>query len=769
MENVLKPFHKIYVYLKKAFTLPIHVTVIKASAKVIKVIFDSVDKWRDLKNNNYCTVDPFEYNLLCRVGPLSAETLAPMAEQIETTTRQFVNHRFDILGSGWVGVYHGMKCRGLEGYKCDMGGTVQVDTKGRWLEGRIKRPNLAEAQKIWRIVDPDYTPIDWHIDFKSGYRWSESAWYKDIKCGHKPGVDVKVPWELARMQHLPKLVWAYMLSKEGVERFRPPDIYVREFRNQVLDFIATNPPRYGVNWTCTMDVSIRAINWLLAYDLFRSGKAKFDEKFEAVFVRSIYAHGLHIVSNLEWYHKQRGNHYLADIAGLAFIAAYLPSTAETEAWLAFAVQELITEMEHQFYPDGGNFEGSTYYHRLSAEIFYFTTTLILGLSQERLEILKSYNHKMLRTGLGKPKLKAAPLPFFKLPQGSTLPHAESPFPAWYFERMERMAEFILDITKSNGHIPQIGDNDSGRFLKLSPKYVKMTVKLARETYANLNGYTELPDDADYLFEDHLDCSHLVAAAYGLFARDDFAEWLGGQEKALCMPDCFLIQSLSGNRSIGSQRFDQRQKEDSDFFSIGKQGEFKNILSEMLAKPKEQIRITEFPVHEGDLREGITIRSYPDFGLYLYTSPRLYLAVRCWPGSNPFNSGHMHNDQLSIELLINGEELVTDPGTYLYTPMPDLRDNYRSVKAHFTPWIMDNEPSTLKNGLFCLSNPSKGNVLVFGKTAFYGTLFNVPCQRLIELSLNKIKITDYSADPYDLHKKHLPKKKHSPCYGWYLKD
>jgi hypothetical protein len=82
--------------------------------------------------------------------------------------------------------------------------------------------------------------------------------------------------------------------------------------------------------------------------------------------RSIYEHGLHIVTNLEWHDQVRGNHYLADIAGLAFIAAYLPSTSETDVWLAFVVQELVTEVKHQFYPDGGNFEGSTAYSLLFA-------------------------------------------------------------------------------------------------------------------------------------------------------------------------------------------------------------------------------------------------------------------------------------------------------------------------------------------------------------------------------------------------------------------
>ena len=64
----------------------------------------------------------------------------------------------------------------------------------------------------------------------------------------------------------------------------------------------------------------------------------------------------------------RSNHYLSDIVGLLFIAAYLPPTAETDAWLAFATNELVGETERQFHRDGGHYEGSTSYHRLSGEL-----------------------------------------------------------------------------------------------------------------------------------------------------------------------------------------------------------------------------------------------------------------------------------------------------------------------------------------------------------------------------------------------------------------
>jgi hypothetical protein len=236
-------------------------------------------------------------------------------ERLCALSEHYLEHRFDLLGSGWVVVKHGMKCRGLEEHRYRMGGPVDADSEGEWLVHRINKSNIVGSKRAWKLVDDGYSPIDWHLDFKSGYRWDESTWATNIKIGHLPGVDVKVPWELARMQHLPQLALAHGMARRSAPGFRPAEVYVREFQNQILDFIANNPPGYGVNWTCAMDVGIRAMNWLIAYDIFRATGAVFAESFEEEFGRSIFEHGRHIVDPrfLEWRSSVRGNHYLADL------------------------------------------------------------------------------------------------------------------------------------------------------------------------------------------------------------------------------------------------------------------------------------------------------------------------------------------------------------------------------------------------------------------------------------------------------------------------
>ncbi|HEY5039654.1 MAG TPA: hypothetical protein VIJ93_11325, partial [bacterium] len=284
-------------YFKKAFSMPPHMALIKA---VRKVKHEWGDKRRRQRDETRPTTTDLSLTSRWRLFPrLSGLSLSDLpVEALQEQGRRQLAHEFDLLGSGFTQVAHGLVCPGLENFRYKMGSPVTGDSEGRWLKDRINQANESESRRIWGLIEQNYTPIDWQLDFKSGYRWSEAIWSPDIVYGDQPGADVKVPWELARMQHLPALAWAYHSAslgvtpdslKPGTSRasvsagglgagagFESPQTYLREFKNQILDFIATNPPRYGVNWVCTMDVAIRAANWLVACDLFKAFGATFD-------------------------------------------------------------------------------------------------------------------------------------------------------------------------------------------------------------------------------------------------------------------------------------------------------------------------------------------------------------------------------------------------------------------------------------------------------------------------------------------------------------
>ncbi len=645
--------------------------------------------------------------------------------------QHYLAHRFDLLGSGWVRVFHGMNSRGVEGCHFEPEPAITADKAGRWLRGRINPANLAEAQRIWNLIDAEYCPIDWHLDFKSGFRWREDTWYKEIQFGHLLGVDVKVPWELARMQHLPQLAWAYALAKQGNQSFCPPEHYLAEFRNQVLDFIATNPPRWGVNWSCAMDVAIRAVNWLTAYDLLKNCGAQFDPQFERVFSRSICEHGKHIVDNLESSLRFRGNHYLSDIVGLLFISTALPCDRQTNRWLIFGVQELIKEVQLQFHEDGSNFEASTSYHRLSAELVVYATALALGLSEKKKKALRSCKYCLL---------------------DAESKQAFIQFPNWYFLRLERMAEFTMHITKSDGHIPQFGDNDNGRLLKLLPVYQKMFVSQAKACYLNLTEYTELSDDEIYWMEDGLDHRHLVAAINGLFARADFEAFAGSSSAR----ESQIIAALSQNIKITScQR--AGKKNAACQIQIGSPS--------ALNQNKKDFIETRFTACGDDLRHGLELIAYPNFGFYLFRSTRLYLAVRCGSVGQNGNGGHAHNDQLAIELVIDGKPLITDPGTYHYTALPVQRNLYRSARVHFVPHIQNKEPGDLTLGEFMIGGDPCAAVIYFGLHGFLGRHegYRNPVYRQILIEDDGVVVKDF-APGEKISQTICEKVALSPAYG-----
>ncbi len=142
----------------------------------------------------------------------------------------------------------------------------------------------------------------------------------------------------------------------------------------------------------------------------------------------------------------------------------------------------------------------------------------------------------------------------------------------------------------------------------------------------------------------------------------------------------------------------------------------------------------------------TLYAYPDFGLYIFRSSHLYLAVRC--GAIGYNGAHAHNDQLSVELSIDGEDILVDPGTYLYTPLPERRNEYRSVRAHCAPQIAEGEPGRLDIDLFRLGDEARAECLYFGPEGFIGVHYGYgfPVYRVVTVEAERIVIEDAAERP-----------------------
>lgn len=256
--------------------------------------------------------------------------------------------------------------------------------------------------------------IDWHVDFKTGYRWNPKTYYKRIQPAPYPGgYDIKVPWELSRCQHFVRLGQAYWITND--------EKYTREFIVQVTDWIESNPWPWGVNWTSTMDVAIRVVNWIWAYHFFK-GSPSLSDEFLFTFYNSLLVHGCHIRSNLENKGVVTNNHYLADLVGLIYLGILCPEFKYAVEWRKFGLREIWREILKQVYDDGVTFEASIPYHRLTTELLLSPILLC--------------------------RLNGIPIPNDVM------------------VCLEKMLEFVMYYTKPDGTIPVIGDADNGRIYRL---------------------------------------------------------------------------------------------------------------------------------------------------------------------------------------------------------------------------------------------------------------------------------------------------------------
>ena len=57
------------------------------------------------------------------------------------------------------------------------------------------------------LTTPLYKCIDWQLDPKSGYRWNIEDWHTQISIKPEFHADIKMPWEIARLQHLVQMAF----------------------------------------------------------------------------------------------------------------------------------------------------------------------------------------------------------------------------------------------------------------------------------------------------------------------------------------------------------------------------------------------------------------------------------------------------------------------------------------------------------------------------------------------------------------------------------
>ena len=255
--------------------------------------------------------------------------------------------------------------------------------------------------------------FQWRRDPLSGYVWPLD-YHRDIQLIRGDGSDVRVLWELNRMGHLLPLAAAYDSTRD--ER------YSTEFFGQVKSWQDDNPYGRGPNWTCAMEVALRAMNLLAAFEIFRRSPQLNSDRLQS-FLQLLQQHGTYIRRNLEFSYIATSNHYLSDVVGLLWLGVLLPELRDAAEWRAFGLDQTLREMDKQVLPDGADFEASTGYHRFVTELFLYSFMLC------RTNNIEIKQH--------------------------------------YWSTLEKMLLYIRAYTRPDGFAPLIGDTDGGQVVPVT--------------------------------------------------------------------------------------------------------------------------------------------------------------------------------------------------------------------------------------------------------------------------------------------------------------
>lgn len=257
-------------------------------------------------------------------------------------------------------------------------------------------------------------PPQWNRDPKTGTRaplvFGKTLNYRDERVVG----DIKYLWEPNRHAELVTLAQAWHLT--GQMR------YAQGCRALLDSWFEQCPYPLGPNWTSSLEHGVRLANWAVAW--FLLGEENLEAGFKRRWLDAIYRH-CHFIAGHFSRHSSANNHLLGELMGLFIGATVWPLWPESVRWRAQAAREFEQEALKQTGEDGVNREQATWYHHEVADM-------------------------MLLVGL------------FGRANGLEFSQA-------FWQRLERMLEFIAAVMDAGGHVPMIGDADDARLVRFDPR------------------------------------------------------------------------------------------------------------------------------------------------------------------------------------------------------------------------------------------------------------------------------------------------------------
>ncbi|HKS27222.1 MAG TPA: alginate lyase family protein, partial [Pyrinomonadaceae bacterium] len=258
-------------------------------------------------------------------------------------------------------------------------------------------------------------PPDWHLEPVSGKRAPLEHWSRIDYLSPEVAGDKKITWELNRHQYFSTLGRAYWLTGE--------ELYAETFARHLSSWMDENPPKLGINWASSLEVSFRAISWLWALHFFKDSKHLTTELFLRA-LKFLYLHARHLETYLSTYFSPN-THLTGEALGLFYLGTLLPEFREAERWRSTGRRILFEELDRHVRADGVYFEQSSYYHRYTTDFYAHLFILSRANGQEVEQKVE--------------------------------------------EKLKALLNHLMYLTRPDGTTPFFGDDDGGRLVMLDER------------------------------------------------------------------------------------------------------------------------------------------------------------------------------------------------------------------------------------------------------------------------------------------------------------
>jgi hypothetical protein len=275
-------------------------------------------------------------------------------------------------------------------------------------------------------------PVDWHLEPVSQRRAPLTHWSRINYLDANVAGDKKITWELNRHQYFATLGRAYWHTGD--------ELYARTFAEHLASWMEQNPPKLGINWSSSLEVSFRAISWLWALHFFRDSRHLTPQLFLRA-LRFLYVHARHLETYLSTYFSPN-THLTGEALGLFYLGTLLPEFRRAARWRETGARVLVAELERHVRPDGVYFEQSSHYHRYTTDFY------------AHLYVLDRVNGGGLAEQVR--------------------------------EKLQLLLDHLMYITRPDGTTPLVGDDDGGRLAWLeesAPNDFRATLSTGASLFA----------------------------------------------------------------------------------------------------------------------------------------------------------------------------------------------------------------------------------------------------------------------------------------------